>query len=143
MSSENHRSKVEVMAALVMGEAAEVVQKAEAATAAASAVEREVHEAADRLVALLQGPAINNELNKAGQKAVEEAKKQIHLAAAEAVAGTLKKELAGLQAAVVQASNQLAANRTETRKWVVSVAVISSTLGGIVALVVGRLANLI
>lgn len=143
MNSEHHRSKVEVMASLVMGEAAELVQKAEAATAAAANVEREVREAAEKLVTLLQGPAINAEVNKAGQKAVEEAKKQIHLAAAEAVAGTLKRELAGLQAAVVEASNQLAGNRRETRKWVIAVAVISSTLGGLFALVLGRIANLI
>lgn len=74
--------------------------------------------------------------NVTSQKKIE-----INNAAAEAVSGTLKKELSGLRAAVAKASSQLSASQRESQKWVI-VAVVSSTFGSILTLSLGRAANL-
>lgn len=141
--SENPRSKVEVMASLVMGEAVELVSKAEAATAAAIEVEKRVSDAADRITALLSHESIRAPIDASIKQASAEASKRIHEAAAVAVRGILTAELTGLRETIVEASNQLSANRTETRKWVISVAVIAGLIGGFGALVAAKFLHLI
>ena len=101
MSNEHEsRSKTEVMASLVLGEAYEVVAKAEAT-------------------------------------------KRINEAAAVAVRSILTAELTGLRKTIIDASKQLSANRTETRRWVVSVAVIAGLIGSFGALVAAKFLHLI
>lgn len=141
--SENPRSKVEVMASLVMGEAVELVSKAEAATAAATEVEKRVSDAADRITALLASASISAPIDAAIRQASADATKRIHEAAAVAVRGILTAELTGLRETIVEASNQLSANRTETRKWVISVAIVAGLVGGMGALLIAKYLHLI
>ncbi len=137
------RSKTEVMASLVLGEAYEVVAKAEATTVAAIGVEKRVQDAAERIAALLSHESIRAPIDASIKQATVDATKRIHEAAAVAVRGILTAELTGLRETIVEASNQLSANRTETRKWVISVAVIAGLIGGFGALVAAKYLHLI
>lgn len=144
MSNENEsRSKTEVMASLVLGEAYEVVAKAEATAAAATEVERRVSDAAERITALLSPEALRAPADASIKLAAADATKRINEAAAVAVRGVLTSELTGLRETIIKASNQLSANRSETRKWVISVAVIGGFIGGFAALMLGKFMHII
>lgn len=144
MSSEHEiRSKTEVMASLVLGEAYEVVAKAEATTAAAIDVERRVQDAAERIAALLSHESIRAPIDSLIKQATDDATKRINEAAAVAVRSILTAELTGLRKTIIDASKQLSANRTDARRWVVSAAVIAGLIGGFGALVAAKFLHLI
>ncbi|MGB4064340.1 MAG: hypothetical protein WBK19_11010 [Azonexus sp.] len=83
------------------------------------------------------------EFNKHAATCTKQKKIEIHEAAINAVRSILTVELSNLNKSIIRATEQLSSNRSETHKWVISVATIASLIGGLVALVVDKFPHLI
>lgn len=115
----------------------------EVATGVHADTAKTISDAANRIATMLSNPVIEKGVKLSIIQASEDATKRINAAAENAVKGVLNAELAGLNKTINKASNQLSSTRTELRKWLLSIAVLSGLTGGIGALLIGKYLHLI